>query len=104
MPRTGHMTVENIRFYDFLETSTIWESCSKCDNVLLYTNLGAVYKASAISYTNVQGKYFHMKGLEREIFYDLDGTLTNRANFNSRTITSGALVKGYPHLLQDPAC
>lgn len=34
----------------------------------------------------------------------MDGTLTNRANFNGRQITSGTLVKGFNHLLQDPAC
>jgi hypothetical protein len=84
LSRTGHMTVENIRFYNFPPQSTVWESCSKCDNLLLYTNIGAVYKASQISYNGIQGKYYHMKGMEREIFYDLDGTLITKDNFNGR--------------------
>ena len=44
-----------------------------------------------------------MLGLKRDIFYDLDGSLTN-THFNAKTIDKGALVQGFPHLLQEPAC
>jgi hypothetical protein len=44
---------------------TVWQACSKCNNVKLYTNLGAVYSASNIKYTNIQGKYYNMLGLKR---------------------------------------
>ena len=82
---------------------TVWQACSKCDNLLLYTNFGAIYYASNIKYTNIDGSYYHMLGLKREVFYDLDGTLTNNV-FDSNTRTSATLTYGWSHLLQDPAC
>lgn len=44
-----------------------------------------------------------MLGLKREVFHDLDGTLTNNV-FDAVTRTSGTLTYGWPHLLQDAAC
>ncbi len=82
---------------------TVWQACSKCDNLLLYTNFGATYFASKISYNNIQGAIYNMLGLKREVFYDLDGTLTNNV-FDSSSRTSAALTYGWPHLLQDSAC
>jgi hypothetical protein len=82
---------------------TVWQACSKCDNVLLYTNFGATYFASKISYTNINGGFYDMLGLKREVFYDLDGSLTNGV-FDSVTRLSATLTFGWRHLLQDPAC
>lgn len=82
---------------------TVWQACSKCDNLLLYTNFGATYYASNIKYTNIAGSYYHMLGLKREVFYDLDGSLTNTV-FDSNTRTSATLTYGWEHLLQDSAC
>lgn len=97
------MAVDNIRFYEFTADMTVWQSCSKCDNLLLYTNFGATYYASNISYQDIQGAYYNMLGLKREVFYDLDGSLTNNV-FDNNTRTSATLTYGFPHLLQDPAC
>lgn len=69
----------------------------------MYTNFGATYFASQISYNNVNGDFYNMLGLKREVFYDMDGTLTNGV-FDSNTRTSAALTYGWPHLLQDTAC
>ncbi len=44
-----------------------------------------------------------MLGLKREVFYDLDGTLTNNI-FDSVTRASATLTFGWPHILQDSAC
>ena len=103
LSRTGEHSFENIRFYDFTAGMTVWQACSKCDNLLLYTNFGASYYASQISYQNIKGGYYDMLGLKREVFYDLDGTLTNGV-FDSDTRTSATLTFGWPHLLQDSAC
>jgi hypothetical protein len=59
------MEVHNIRFYNYLPSMTVWQACSQCDNVLLYTNFGATYYASQIQYNNIQGPYFNMLGLKR---------------------------------------
>ncbi len=45
-----------------------------------------------------------MLGLKREVFYDLDGSLTNTVHTSSVTRPSATLTNGWPHLLQDPAC
>ncbi len=82
---------------------TVWQSCSKCDNLVIYTNFGASYYASNISYQNINGSFYNMLGLKREMFYDLDGSLTNSV-FDSIRRTSATLIYGWPHLLQDPAC
>ncbi len=82
---------------------TVWQACSKCDNILLYTNFGAAYYTSQIQYSNIYGDYLDMLGLKREVFYDTDGTLTNGV-FDSTTRASATLTFGWEHLLQDPAC
>lgn len=47
-----------------------------------------------------------MLGLKRDVFYDLDGSLTSVVfnSTNSSVRTSATLTYGWPHLLQDPAC
>jgi hypothetical protein len=82
---------------------TVWQACSKCDNLLLYTNFGATYFSSKISYQNINGAFYELLGMKREVFYDLDGTLTNGV-FDSVTRPSATLTFGWTHLLQDPAC
>lgn len=44
---------------------TVWQACSKCDNLLLYTNFGATYYASKITYSNINGAFYNMLGLKR---------------------------------------
>ena len=82
---------------------TVWQACSKCDNILLYTNFGATYYASNILYQGISGAYYNMLGLKREVFYDLDGSLTNNV-FDTNTRTSATLTYGFYHMRQDPAC
>lgn len=57
--------MSNIRFYNFPATTTILETCSKCDNKDLYTNTGSEYFVDTIQYSNVSGNYLSMKGLKR---------------------------------------
>jgi len=94
LSRTGEMDFDNIRFYEFTSDMTVWQACSKCDNLLIYTNFGATYYASNIQYTNIAGSYYNMLGLKREVFYDLDGSLTNNV-FDSNTRTSATLTYGW---------
>lgn len=44
---------------------TVWQACSKCDHVLLYTNFGAAYFTSQIQYSGITGKFLNMLGLKR---------------------------------------
>lgn len=82
---------------------TVWQTCSKCDNLLLYTNFGANYFISKIQYADIDGKFFNMLGLKKDVFYDLDGSATN-GMFDATSRTSATISFGWPHLLQDPAC
>ena len=96
--------MDNIRFYDFPPGMTVWQACSKCDQVKLYTNTGAQYFATNIQYMNINGPYFFMMGdVKRDVFYDVDGSLTKTV-FDNKTRSSGTLTYGWPHLLQDPEC
>jgi len=44
-----------------------------------------------------------MLGLKREVFNDLDGSLTSEF-LSPSAGAPGTLTYGWPHLLQDPAC
>lgn len=51
-----------------------------------------------ITYTNFSGNYLHWNGDRRNIFYDIDGTLSG-ANFNGSTPrVNSAIVPYFPHL------
>ncbi len=83
---------------------TVWQACSKCDQIKLYTNTGAQYFATNIQYMNINGPYFFMMGdVKRDVFYDVDGSLT-RTVFDGKARSTGTLTYGWPHLLQDSEC
>lgn len=46
LPRSGNLEMVDIRYHEFTSTQTVWEACSKCNHVLLYTNVGARYTSS----------------------------------------------------------
>jgi hypothetical protein len=69
----------------------------------LYTNFGAAYFISNIKYANINGKFFKMLGLKKEVFYDMDGSATN-GTFDATPRTRATISFGWPHLLQDRAC
>lgn len=82
---------------------TILETCSKCDNPLLYTNRAIEYFVKEIAYNNVNASYLFMRGsLKRSIVYDEDGSFTSEFDANSRT--SATIVPKYPHLSAESAC
>lgn len=37
-PRAGTWKMSNIRFYNFPNITTVFETCSKCDSIKFYTN------------------------------------------------------------------
>ncbi len=82
---------------------TVWAACSKCYEVLLYTNTGSHSYAEKIQYNTINGSYFHMFGLKRDVFTDLDGTLTNGV-FDSKKRNSATLAYSWPHFVQDQSC
>jgi hypothetical protein len=75
-PRSDGFKGSNLRFYNFPSTMTVFQSCSQCDNMDLLVTSGKSSFFEQIQYTNVSGSYLYWNGPRRNIFYDLDGSLT----------------------------
>ena len=57
--------ISDINFHNFDGSMAIMETCSKCDNTLLFTNTGQEYMVEDITYDNVTSKKLQMLGLRR---------------------------------------
>lgn len=102
-PRLGNIRINNIRFYNYPSNTHSIETCSHCDNPLLFTNTAQEVYISNITFTNVTGNKLFMSGLKREILYDLDGTFTTTA-FDGKQRKSAAVAYRYNHLASEAAC
>ena len=74
--RTDGLRFSDIRFYNFGPTMTPLQSCSECYIYKLWVTGGKTTEFEQISYNNIQGNYIFWEKWRREIFIDLDGTLT----------------------------
>ena len=52
------------------------QSCSECYNVKVWVTGGKTTYFQNITYYNIQGNYIFWEKWRREMFIDLDGTLT----------------------------
>lgn len=102
-PRLGNIRVDNIRFYNYPANTHSIETCSHCDNALLFTNTAQEIYISNITFTNVSGYKLFMNGQKREILYDLDGSFTTN-QFDGVQRQSAAVTFNYNHLKTEPAC
>lgn len=100
-PRTSNWKMSNIRFHNFAANQTTFQTCSKCDNIKLYSNTAQEYLVQNISYSNVNGSYLYMGVQKREIIHDLDGSFSG---FGLGVGLPGTVVWGFRHLLDQPAC
>jgi hypothetical protein len=64
-PRLGNIKIDNVRFYNYPANTHSLETCSYCDNPLLFTNTAQEIYISNITYHNVQGYKLFMNGLKR---------------------------------------
>ena len=103
-PRTSGWKMSYVRFYNFPVGTTVMQTCSKCDNILLYTNAAQEYLVDNIIMTNVSGNYLFMNGHKREIIYDTDASLSRSFDGGSASRTSATIVYGYTHLAAEAAC
>jgi hypothetical protein len=76
----------------------VFKSCSQCEfapDTLTTTGKPSFFQN--ISYTNINSNYIFWNGVRREIFYDVDGTLSG-ANFNGTTPRPNSTILPYfPH-------
>lgn len=94
--RTGTYKLSNIKVYNFPAGSIFLQTCRFCDNLLKYTNLGTEVLLNQLTFSNFSGKYLFMIGLKRDIVRDLDGSLSQA--FDGQTRASGTVVHGFPHI------
>jgi hypothetical protein len=102
-PRLGNIRINNIRFYNYPVNTHSLETCSHCDNPLIFTNTAQEIYISNITFTNVTGNKLYMNGLKREILYDLDGTFTTN-QFDGNQRQAAAVTYNYKHLQTEAAC
>lgn len=101
-PRQGQIQLNNVRFNNYPAGTYSLETCSKCNNLLLFTNTGQEIFISNVTFTNVSGNYLKMLGLKREIIYDSDGTFSN--SFDANTRTSATVVNNFKHIAAESNC
>jgi hypothetical protein len=102
-PRTGNIRIDNVRFHDFPSGTHSLETCSKCDDPMVFSNTVQEIYISNITYTNVQGYKLFMSGVKREILYDLDGSFTG-TDFDGTPRSSAAVTNNWKHLASHSAC
>jgi hypothetical protein len=74
--RTDGLLVQNVQFFNFGATMTPLQSCSECFDFRLWVTGGKTTYFKNITYNNIQGSYIFWEKWRREVFMDLDGTLT----------------------------
>lgn len=95
-PRTGQSNYTNSRFYSYPAGSIMFTVCSKCTDLMLFTNLGTEVFVKNLTFDGVEGNYLQMLGLKRDVIYDLDASLSQ--SFSNRNRTSATIVYGYNHI------
>lgn len=74
--RTDGLKFSGIRFFNFGATMTPLQSCSECYHFKLWVTGGKTTMFENIQYNNILGKYIFWEKWRREIFIDLDGTMS----------------------------
>lgn len=95
-PRTDGFKGSNLRFYNFPPVTTVFHSCSVCENMLVRATTGRTSFFENIKYTNITGKYMFWNFPQRELFIDLDGSLTGTV-YDGTTRTKAYVTPYYPH-------
>ncbi|KAL4508253.1 hypothetical protein ABPG72_003557 [Tetrahymena utriculariae] len=77
-PRTDGFRVENTHFANFDNKMTVFKSCSFCWHFKKWVQGGKLTKFTGISYFNIKSNKIFWENWRREIYQDLDGTLSGR--------------------------
>lgn len=90
-PRTDGFRVENVHFANFDGTMTVFKSVSFGWHFKKWVTGGKLTRFKNISYENINSKMIFWENWKREIYEDIDGTLTK--NSSPRWVTPNG-----PHL------
>ena len=99
--RTDGLKFSGIRFHNFGPTMTPLQSCSECYHFKLWVTGGKTTFFENIQYTNVEGNYIFWENWRREIFIDIDGTMTRpiQQKLGLANQSSGSITPYRPSLL-----
>lgn len=95
-PRTDGLKVSNVAFIKFPSVMTVFRSCSGCENELIRATTGKATFFEGISYTDVNASYIFWQIPRREVYYDLDGSLSSTV-FDGTTRTKTTITPYFPH-------
>ncbi|KAL4484526.1 hypothetical protein ABPG74_019703 [Tetrahymena malaccensis] len=97
-PRTDGFKVQNVHFASFIQNMTVFKSCSFCWHFKKWVQGGKLTLFSQISYEGIStSNYMYWDNWRREIYQDLDGSLTGKSS--QQWITPAG-----PHLVNQTAC
>ncbi|EAR99597.2 IPT/TIG domain protein (macronuclear) [Tetrahymena thermophila SB210] len=96
-PRTDGFRVESTHFANFDKKMTVFKSCSFCWHFKKWVQGGKLTKFIDISYANINSNKIFWENWRREIYQDLDGSLSGRGK-PSWITPSG------PHLKSQTSC
>lgn len=96
-PRTDGFRVVNVHFENFANTMTVFKSISFGWHFKKWVTGGKLTRFSGITYANVVSNKMFWENWRREIYEDVDGSLTGRGVHSWVTPTG-------PHLQSSPKC
>lgn len=104
--RTDGLKVSGITFFNFGATMTPLQSCSECWNNKVWVTGGKSTHFENIKYENILGEYIFWEQHRREIFIDLDGTLTEpiRSDLGIASQSSATISPYRPSLMVPNHC
>lgn len=97
-PRTGQSNITNTRFYNYPNGSIAIITCSHCEVLDLFTNLGTEVFVKNLTFDSVEGNYLLMVNMKRDVIYSLDGSLAVPFDGNPSDRKSGTIVSNYNHI------
>jgi hypothetical protein len=104
LPRSGSINFTNILFKKYVTNQTIIQTCALCNDPEFYTNNGQEYFFEKVQYESIgNAKYLEMTGLQKDIIYDLDGSLTN-SRIDTQLRTRATVVSNLSYILDEPGC
>lgn len=96
-PRTDGFLADNVHFANFDGTMTVFKSISFGFHFKKWVTGGKLSRFRSISYANINSKMMFWENWRREIYQDLDGSLTGQGA--QRWVTPAG-----PHLSKSTKC
>lgn len=97
-PRTGQSNITNTRFYNYPAGSIAIITCSHCEVLDLFTNLGTEVFVKNLTFDSVNGNYLLMVNMKRDVIYSLDNSLALPFDGITAGRNSSTIVSNFNHI------